>query len=63
MSPGDADKLKTTREKKCPKCGSKNVMSVGSHDAGATGRPPVSSRHDFLCQDCKAHFVYLVPSA
>jgi hypothetical protein len=37
MNPGDADKPKTTREKKCPECGSEKVIHTGSVGSGAFG--------------------------
>ncbi len=59
MSPGEADKPKTTREKKCPECGSENVMFFSGHGAAATESPPHPTRRLFQCQDCGKAFWYV----
>lgn len=56
MNPGEANRLKTTRDKNCPECGSEKVTHVGGIGVIATERPPDPTRRLFQCQHCEKHF-------
>ena len=64
MSPGEGKKLKTTRERKCPECGSEKVISSrGPQGSGAFGgKLPKPTRRLSECQDCGNRFFYVGPS-
>jgi len=48
-----------TSEKKCPECGSINIVSMGSGHATGSGQPMKKvDQFQFKCEDCKAIFWY-----
>ncbi len=59
MNPGEDKKPKTTREKKCPECGSEKIIYRSGGAVAATKRPPDPSHRLFECQQCGKHFWYV----
>jgi len=56
VNPGEANEPKTTRDKKCPECGSEKMTYLGGVGVAATERPPDPTRRLFQCQHCEKQF-------
>jgi DNA-directed RNA polymerase subunit M/transcription elongation factor TFIIS len=59
VNPGEANEPKTTRDKKCPECGSEKMTFLGGVGVASAERPPDPTRRLFQCQDCEKHFWYV----
>ena len=49
----------TTKERKCPKCGSSNIIWSGSSHVVGSGEPMrKADQFQYRCRDCDAAFWY-----